>query len=83
MARTKLPVVMCPKCFSEGRVGRLIVRATLVRTQKSKYFPHGRPLGELRRYRYCNNIQCDFSITTHHISPAKRRQMEEERRVCD
>jgi hypothetical protein len=50
----------CPKCAD----GLVIIRSTARRTEPQKYFPNGKPLGEIRRYRYCN--KCDYSIRTTH-----------------
>ena len=56
----ELPVLKCPKCEE----GRMIVRSTARKTDKRKYFPNGKPLGEIRRYRYCDC--CGFAMRTTH-----------------
>lgn len=52
--------MMCPRC---GR-GKMIIRSTTKRTEKSKTYPSGKPLGEIRRYRYCET--CGYSVRTTH-----------------
>lgn len=56
----KQPVFPCPRCGQ-----RMITRSTAKKTEKSKYWPNGRPLGEIRRYRYCE--QCKLGLRT--VSP--------------
>jgi predicted RNA-binding Zn-ribbon protein involved in translation (DUF1610 family) len=52
-------ILSCPRCG-----GRLITRSTARRSEKSKTYPSGKPLGEIRRYRYCEN--CGKSVRTTH-----------------
>lgn len=59
VSRVKLPTILCPRC---GDI--MITRSTAKKTEKSKYFPNGKPLGEIRRYRYCKN--CNYSLRTVH-----------------
>lgn len=50
--------ILCPRCEN----GLLIVRCTMRKLEISSYYPNGRPLDEIRRYRYCNN--CGYSLRT-------------------
>ena len=52
----ELPVLKCPRCGE----GRMIVRSTTKKSERTKYYPEGKPLGEIRRYHYCEF--CNFPM---------------------
>lgn len=52
--------ILCPHC----KEGLMVVRSTVRKTERTKYFPNGRPLGVIRRYRYCD--KCGYPMRTTH-----------------